>query len=68
MKSDIGVLGGKHPPAENRIIQNPEEKTMENCQLVAQKNNVHTWHDFTQNTTIHGVKFIFDKSHFKLRR
>ena len=68
MKSDIGVLGGKHLPAEHRIIQNPEEKTMEKCQLAGQKNNVKTWHDFTQNTTIHGVKFIFDKSHFKLRR
>ena len=68
MKSEAGVLGGKHPPAEHRIIQNPEENMMENCQLAAQKNNVQTWHDFTQNTTIHGVKFIFDKSHFKLRR
>ena len=34
---------------------------------VSLMNNVQTWDDFTQNTTIHGVKYIFEKGN-KLRR
>ena len=53
-------------PVEERKIQMPEEKTPEDSR--SQGNNVQTWDGFTQNTTIHGVKYIFDKSHFRLRR
>ena len=27
-----------------------------------------TWDDFTQSTTFHGVRYIFQRNHFRLRR
>ena len=30
--------------------------------------NVQTWYGFSQNTTVHGVKYIFEQGYFKLRR
>ena len=58
--------GDLFTPVEECRIQIPEEKTTEDSR--DQRNDVQTWEGFTQNTTIHGVKYIFDKSHFKLRR
>ena len=34
---------------------------------VSSQSNGQTWSDFTQNTTIHGVKYIFEKGN-KVRR
>ena len=33
-----------------------------------EKMAVMDWNEFTQNTTFHGVKYIFEDSHFRLRR
>ena len=68
MMFETGFIGGKQPPAEERIFEHPREKTTQNSQEAGQNNNMQTWYDFTQNTTIHGVKYIFDKSHIKVRR
>ena len=27
-----------------------------------------SWNDFTQSTTFHGVRYIFQRNHFKVRR
>ena len=27
-----------------------------------------TWNDFTQNTTLHGIRYIFDKDGIRFRR
>ena len=32
------------------------------------KDEIPTWDDFTQTTTFHGVRYIFDKTPFKIRR
>ena len=32
------------------------------------KNEIITWDQFTENTTIHGVRYIFNKTFFKLQR
>ena len=32
------------------------------------KNDIITWDQFTENTTIHGVRYIFNKTFFKLQR
>ena len=53
-------------PVEECRSQIPERKTVVDSK--GQTIKVQTWDDFTQNTTIHGVKYIFDKGHFKLRR
>ena len=53
-------------PLEECRIQIPERKTVVDSK--GQTNKVQTWDDFTQNTTIHGAKYIFDKAHCKLRR
>ena len=53
-------------PVEECRIQIPEKKKVVDSK--GQTNKVQTWDEFTQNTTIHGVKYIFDKDHFKLRR
>ena len=29
---------------------------------------VRTWNEFTQNTTFHGVKYIFERNQHKIRR
>lgn len=28
----------------------------------------HSWNDFTQNTTFHGIKYIFDPSSYTIRK
>ena len=68
MTLETGLFSGMQPPAEERMFKHPKEKTMEKSQEAGQNNNVQTWYEFTQNTTIHGVKYIFDKSHIKFRR
>ena len=30
--------------------------------------SVQTWTEFSQNTSFHGIKYIFDGEHFKVRR
>ena len=69
MDSSTGTLPvGQTPvtPVGECRIQIPEKKTVVDSK--GQRNKIQTWDDFTQNTTIHGVKYIFDKGHFKLRR
>ena len=69
MESNTSNLVRDQPlftPVEECRIQIPEKKTVVDSK--GQTNKVQTWDDFTQNTTIHGVKYIFDKGHFKLRR
>jgi hypothetical protein len=41
--------------------------TAEQTQLMAEWDGLR-WSEFMQNTTIHGVKYIFEKSAVKLRR
>ena len=69
MESSTSSLVKDQPlftPVEECRIQIPEKNTVMASQ--GQRNNGQTWDDFTQNTTIHGVKYIFDKSNFKFRR
>ena len=69
MESSTSSLVKDQPqvtPVEECRIQIPEKNTVVDSK--GQTNKVQTWDDFTQNTTIHGVKYIFDKGHFKLRR
>ena len=69
MASRTGAFHWDQPqvtPVGECRIQIPEKNRVVDSK--GQRNKVQTWDDFTQNTTIHGVKYIFDKGHFKLRR
>ena len=69
MESSTSSLVRDQPqvtPVEECRIQIPERKTVMDSK--GQRNKAQTWDEFTQNTTIHGVKYIFDKAHCKLRR
>ena len=55
-------------PSDQCRIQIPETKPDPVVDSKGQGNNIQTWDDFIQNTTIHGVKYIFDNEHLKLRR
>ena len=43
--------------------QEPKEQQQQEIAI-----NIPTWDDFTQTTTLHGVRYIFEQTHFKLRR
>ena len=30
--------------------------------------NAPTWDEFTQNTTFHGIRYVFDRTQYKFRR
>ena len=53
--------------AEEYILEIREERSKSSGEM-EQNNEIQTWDDFTQNTTIHGIKYIFEKSRFKFRR
>ena len=69
MESSAGMVVKDQPlftPVEQCRIQIPEKNAVTDSKRG--NDEVQTWGDFTQSTTIHGVKYIFDKGHFKLRR
>ena len=48
------------------FVRTKEEMT-DNSQNRA-KSELPTWDDFTQNTTFHGIRYIFDKDAIRFRR
>jgi len=46
----------------------PEKKAENNWVSVETEDVEVSWQDFTQNTTFHGIKYIFNKAPFKGRR
>ena len=73
MESQIGSSAGEQAvlkPTEEYRLEIRDEGGKINCKIqeIKQNNITQTWDDFTQNTTIHGIKYIFEKSHFKFRR
>ena len=43
-------------------------KTKEDMTQNPSKKDLPTWNDFTQNTTFHGIRYIFDKDAIRFRR
>ena len=66
MKSDImnREPSGFTPVVEYKVPPDSETSSTE-CRWTE---NVQTWYGFSQNTTVHGVKYIFEQGYFKLRR
>ena len=54
--------------SEEYRLEVREERNKSNSQEMEQNNEIQTWDVFTQNTAIHGIKYIFEKSRFKFRR
>ena len=61
------------PPADEKC--SPMDKKKDPLAGLTQKEkdlleeyHVTEWNEFTQNTTFHGVKYIFEESPFRLRR
>ena len=50
------------------IENNSGNKSGDNKQDVKDEIKVSSWNEFTQNTTFHGVKYIFEDTPIKMRR
>ena len=51
----------------NAWVKDPKDRGLGKIMLEGQGVNVPTWTEFTQNTTFHGIKYIFGDNQ-KLRR